>query len=220
MLIKDWMTKEVVTATPETSVVKATKLMKDHNIKQLPVVDDQMHVVGIVSDRDIKSATPSSATTLDARELLYLLSELKLKTIMTIAPICVKPEDSVENAALIMEEKGFGGFPVTVNDKLVGIISDNDIFRVLISLMGARQSGLLLAFELPDEVGTLRPVLETLANQKANILSILSDHEHSKDLRQIFIRIRPLSSPENESALITLLKQEHNLLYYNTNITS
>ncbi len=215
MLIKDWMTKEVIFATPETSVVKATKLMKDNNIKQLPIVDDQMHVVGIISDRDVKSATPSTATTLDARELLYLLSELKLKSIMTIDPLCVGPNDSIEKAALIMEEKDYGGFPVTENDKLVGIISGHDIFKVLISLMGARQAGILLAFELPDKVGTLRPVLTTLANQGANILSILSDHEHHNDARRIFIRIRPLASKEKEEMLITLLEQEHSLLYYN-----
>ncbi len=216
MLIKHWMTKEVITATPETSVVKANKLMKDHNIRRLPVVDDEMHVVGIVSDRDIKDATPSQATTLDMREVLYLLSELKLKSIMTVDPVCVSPNDSVEKIAMIMEEKGYGGFPVTENDKIVGVISDHDVFKVLISLTGARQDGILLAFELPDAVGALRPVLETIAEFKGNILSILSDNEHFEENRQVFIRIRPMASHEDEVRLIDVLEKKHDLLFWST----
>ncbi len=218
MLIKHWMTKEVITASPDTSVVKANKMMKEHNIRRLPVVDDQMHVVGIVSARDIKDATPSQATSLDMREVLYLLSELKLKSIMSVAPVCVGPNDSIEKVAILMEEKGYGGFPVTENDKLVGVISDHDIFKVLISLTGARQGGVLLAFELSDAVGSLRPVLDSLAEHQANILSILSDNEHFKDERHVFIRIRPLPSHEDEVALIDALEKKHNLLFWSANV--
>ena len=82
MLIREWMTKDVITVTPDTSMLKASKLMKDHNIRRLPVLDGK-HVVGIVSDRDIRAASPSKATTLDMHELYYLLSEVKVKDIMT-----------------------------------------------------------------------------------------------------------------------------------------
>ena len=111
MLIREWMTKDVITVTPDTSMLKASKLMKDHNIRRLPVLDGK-HVVGIVSDRDIRAASPSKATTLDMHELYYLLSEVKVKDIMTSDPVTVYDTDAVDAAALLMENKGIGGLPV------------------------------------------------------------------------------------------------------------
>ncbi len=221
MLIKHWMTNNVVTATPETSVVKANKLMKDHNIRRLPVVDEQMRVIGIVSDRDIKDATPSQATSLDMREMLYLLSELKLQSIMTPNPICVNPDDSIEIVAMLMEEKGFGGFPVTKDGKLVGIISDHDIFRVLISLTGVRQGGILLALPVQDSVGVLRPILDTLAENNVNIISILSDNEdRGNNERHVFIRISNMATREEEQTFLDLMQKKHNLLYWSSCVAS
>ena len=100
MLIREWMTKDVITVTPDTSMLKASKLMKDHNIRRLPVLDGK-HVVGIVSDRDIRAASPSKATTLDMHELYYLLSEVKVKDIMTSDPVTVYDTDAVDAAALL-----------------------------------------------------------------------------------------------------------------------
>ena len=83
MLIRDWMTSSVISAKEDASMLKVSKLMQEHGIKRIPIVDDEMRLIGIVSDRDIKEASPSKATTLDVHELSYLLSELKLKDIMT-----------------------------------------------------------------------------------------------------------------------------------------
>ena len=140
MLIREWMTKDVITVTPDTSMLKASKLMKDHNIRRLPVLDGK-HVVGIVSDRDIRAASPSKATTLDMHELYYLLSEVKVKDIMTSDPVTVYDTDAVDAAALLMENKGIGGLPVVDGSgELVGIITDHDIFRVLVDLHASRQA--------------------------------------------------------------------------------
>lgn len=106
MLIREWMSKDVITVTPETSMFKASKLMKDHNIRRLPVVDGDKRLIGIVSDRDIKASSPSKATTLDMHELYYLLSEVKIKDIMTHRPITVLETETVDAAAVLMEEKG------------------------------------------------------------------------------------------------------------------
>ncbi len=214
MLIKHWMTSEVITVTPETSVVKANKLMKDHNVRRLPVVDVENNVVGIVSDRDIKDASPSQATSLDVREVMYLLSELKIKSIMTINPVCVAPDDSVETVALLMEEKDFGGFPVTENDKLVGIISNHDIFKVLISITGARQESFQCTFSVLDEVGALRPILNVLAEHNANIISILSHCEGACEYRKVVIRLKYFENRSEQEALLDILEKEHNLLYW------
>ncbi len=213
MLISSWMTRDVITVTPETSVNKANKLMQDHDIRRLPVLDTQRNVVGIVSDRDVKAALPSKATTLEVHELQYLLSELKVKEIMTVKPVCVSPGDTVEKVAMLMEEKGFGGLPVTEDDKLVGIITDHDIFKVLINITGARQGGTVLAFEVPDERGNMRDMFDTLRSHEASIISILSHNEDIGDRRRVFVRIRPMSSEDKLSALIVALKDQHGFLY-------
>ena len=166
MPVKNWMTTDVVSVGPETSLLKVGKLMKDHHIRRIPVVDEQGQVIGIISDRDVRDASPSKATTLDMYEMHYLLAELKAKNIMTAKPITVKPTDTVEQAALIMLDNKVGGLPV-VDDagKLVGIISDHDVFKAMVDITGARLGGLQFAVELPDLPGTARPLFDLLRAQ-------------------------------------------------------
>lgn len=218
MLIRNWMTREVISVRPETSMLKASKLMKEHDIKRLPVVDTENHVVGIVSDRDIKAASPSKATTLDMHEVYYLLSELKIKSIMTPNPVTVSPTDTVESVAMLMEEHGFGGIPVVDTEgKLLGIISDHDIFKVLISITGVRQGGVQLAFNVEDMSGSMRPILDALRDNHASIISILSSNDATEvGTRHVFIRLRPMEK-EAEDALIQILKDKFNLLYWARN---
>jgi acetoin utilization protein AcuB len=216
MLVQEWMTKEVLTITPETSMMKASRLMKDKKIRRLPVVDEEMRVIGIVSDRDIKDASPSKATTLDMHELYYLLSELKIKDIMTKSPVCAEAGDSVEGVALIMMERGFGGMPVVdQNRKLVGIITESDIFRVLVSITGVSSGGIQLAFELPSQRGTLRPVLDALRERGGSIISVLTSQE-SEDAptRRVYIRLRAMSDEQGKTLVEAMQSQFPTFLYW------
>ena len=215
MLIREWMTTNVATVTVDISMLKASKLMKERNIRRLPVVDARNHVIGIVSDRDIKAASPSKATTLDAHELYYLLSELKIKDIMTPAPVTVRDSDTVETAALLLEENTFGGLPVVnERDELVGIITDHDSFKVLVEISGARSGGLQLALRLPDEPGALCPIFDTLFKHKANIFTILTSRGDSADgMSNVYIRLHPMPR-EEEKALIEAVRGELPLEYW------
>lgn len=218
MLIRHWMTKKVISVTPETSMMKAAKALKENDISRLPVVDAENRVVGIVSDRDVKEASPSKATTLDMHELYYLLSEIKVKDIMTVDPICVKAEDTVEIAALTLIERRIGGMPVVnENGVLQGIITDSDIFEVLITITGARLGGVQFAFELPNEPGTLKPVVDALRGHNARIISILTSMESSsptcKDCRVVNIRIHPMDRAE-ENKIVEELKKQFSMLYW------
>ena len=203
MLVQEWMTKEVLTITPETSMMKASRLMKDKKIRRLPVVDEDMRVVGIISDSDIKDASPSKATTLDMHELYYLLSELKIKDIMTKSPVCAEPDDSVEAVALVMIERKLGGMPVVdKNRKIVGIITESDIFRVLVSITGATIGGMQLAFELPTELGTLRPVLDALRERGCSIVSVLTSQESvDAPTRRVYIRLRLMPDEQGKTLI-------------------
>lgn len=215
MQIQEWMTRDVITVTPDTSLFKAAKLMKEHDIRRLPVVDDHKRLVGIVSDRDVKAASPSRATSLDMYELMYLLSEIKIRDVMTASPVSISPEQTVETVALLMQEKGFGGLPVVdADNKVIGIITDHDIFKVFVTITGVRHGGLQLTFEVEDTPGTMRPIFDMLRDHKATILSMLTSANESTDnaKRRVYIRIRPLGK-EQEDLLVKALSQAFDLVY-------
>ena len=215
MLIREWMTQDVITVTPDTSMMKASKILKENRIRRLPVVDAEGRLIGIVSDRDIKEASPSKATTLDMHELYYLLSEIKVKDIMTRDPFTVRAEDTVETVALNMIEKRIGGLPV-IDDggKLVGIISDSDVFKVLITITGVRHGGVQFAFELENTPGTLKPIVDTLREHNARIISILTSMDDSTGpTRRVYIRILPMDRAE-ENRIIEAVKGRFPLMYW------
>lgn len=207
MAVKHWMTNDVITVKADTSLLKCRNLMKEKNIRRVPVVDDDNHVIGIISDRDVKSASPSKATALEVHEMQYLLAEIKARDIMTPSPVTVKPDATVENAAVLMVDRKIGGLPVVGDDgKLCGIITDQDIFKVLIDITGARLGGLYVALEVDDKPGAMRPVFDTLREQGARISSVLSRNPEGGGKRQVFIRTMPMSSPAQEAATVDALR--------------
>lgn len=213
MPVQNWMTTDVVSVGPDTSLLKVGKLMKDHHIRRIPVVDEEGQVVGIISDRDVRDASPSKATTLDMYEMHYLLAELKAKNIMTAKPITVKPTDTVEQAALMMLDNKIGGLPVVDgSSKLVGIISDHDVFKALVDITGARLGGLQFAVELPDQPGTARPLFDLLRARNARLLSVLTV-ANSDGSRHLFIRVRELEDAKAEQELIEGVAQIGKVLY-------
>ncbi|WP_027178228.1 CBS and ACT domain-containing protein [Maridesulfovibrio bastinii] len=198
MLVKHWMTREVVTLTPERSMMKAAKLLKEKNIGRLPIVNDDGELVGLVSDRDVKEASPSKATTLDMHELYYLLSEIKLKDIMTRKVLTVSEDDTIEKAAVILQEKKIGGLPVVDSEnKCIGIITNTDVFKVLIEITGVRHGGVQMGLRLSNDPGFLSPVLDYLKDNKARVMSVLTSFEPiQENMRDVFIRIRDMDKAD------------------------
>lgn len=215
MLIRDWMTTAVVSAKEDSSMLKVQKLMQEHGIKRIPVVDDEMKLIGIVSDRDIKEASPSKATTLDMHELTYLLSELKIKDIMTKEPVAVSPMDTIEQVALIMLEKKLTALPVVDWErKLIGIITEADIFKIFIEISGIRRGGIQFALELSEEPGTLPPVLDLIRENGGQLVSVLTGGYKDNDtMRDVYIRIRPMAE-EEENKLIEKMKAFCKVVYW------
>lgn len=197
MRVKTWMTKNVIAVSPDESMMKASKLMKDHEIRRLPVVDEQGRLIGIISDRDIKEASPSKATTLDVHELYYLLSEIKVKDIMTKTAIALHVEETVEKAAVVMHDRRVGGLPVVDDaNKVVGIITESDIFRVFIDITRVRDGGIQMGFKLTREPGALKPILQDITNAGANILSIMTVYPQGQEHRNAYIRIAEMEKSE------------------------
>ena len=131
-LVKSWMTPDVITITPETTLPEAHKLMTDYQIRRLPVLKND-RLVGIVTRGDIRGAEASEVTSLSVWELNYLLSKLKIKNIMTRRPISISQEATIDEAAQLMLDNKISGLPVVdYHGKLVGIITESDIFRIVV----------------------------------------------------------------------------------------
>jgi acetoin utilization protein AcuB len=193
--------------------MKASQIMKENTIRRLPVMR-KGKLVGIVTDRDIKEASPSKATTLDVHELYYLLSELKVKDIMRKNPVTISPEETVEKAAVKMLEHRISGLPV-VNEKgnLVGIITQGDIFKVLVSLTGIYRGGIQLAFNLEDRPGSIKDVADIIRKHNGMMVSILTSYDMcEEDCRHVYIRIKDM--PEDKLKALTEELDKNFILLY------
>ena len=135
-LVKHWMTRDVITITPRTSLAEAHRLMTQKRVRRLPVVD-QGHLVGIVTLGDVRSAEPSAASTLSVWEMNNLLARLEIGEIMTRNPTTINQNATMSTVAEVMLEKKFSGLPVVDDDgRLVGIITESDIFRLVVREWG------------------------------------------------------------------------------------
>ena len=191
----------------------AIPLMKQNRFRRLPVLQ-QDRLVGIVSDRDLKEASPSKATTLDVHELYYLLSELQVKDIMTRDPIPVAPDDTVEHAAQLMLENTISGLPV-VDEKgaVVGILTQSDVFRSFMHITGILQGGVQFALRVEDRPGLIKEVVDLLRNKGARFVSLLTSYTSAQEgYRDIYLRVKDLS-PEAIKAAEKELAIPHEVLY-------
>jgi acetoin utilization protein AcuB len=213
MLVKDWMTKDPVTITDETSMMKAIHIMKERRFRRLPVLHEGL-LVGMVTDRDLKEASPSKATTLDVHELYYLLAELQIKEIMSRNPLAVSPEDTVERAAQLMLEKTISGLPVVdETGHLVGIITQSDVFKAFIHITGVHQGGAQFALRLEDRPGLIKEVVDLLRAKGARFVSLLSSYATAREgFRDVYIRVKNLT-PDTAQAAKKELAKHYEVLY-------
>ncbi len=213
MLVKEWMATNPIVVDENTSIMKATQIMKEHGIRRIPVVRDG-RLIGIISDRDIKEAAPSKATTLDVHELYYLLSEIKVKDIMTPDPITLKENDSVEKAAVIMLENRISGMPVVDDDyHVVGVITETDVFKVMISITGAYKSPIQIAFEIEDSPGSLNTLLNDIRKNGGRIVSVLTSEDNMPEgAREVYVRLMDMSD-DDLNKLVEHLKKEYKVLF-------
>ncbi len=154
MLVRDWMTKDPQVVPPSTPVMEAMNMLRGEGYRRLPVVRDGK-LLGIVTDRDLKEATPSKATSLSVYELNYLLSKLTLKDVMRTPVITIGPDEAIEQAALTMEMHRVSGLPVIEKGAVVGILTITDLLRAFVDFLGLREGGRRVTVDMPDEPGSL-----------------------------------------------------------------
>jgi len=212
MPVQDWMSKDLVTIDENTSIMKASKVMKQNKIQHLPVLRKE-RLVGIVSDRDLKEATPSKATTLDIHEMYYLLDKVLVKSLMPKHLYTIAPGDTVEKAAAVMLKHHISALPVVdAKDALAGIITKGDIFRAFVSISGIHQGALAMGFELPDQPGSIKTVTDVIRAHGGRIASILTGYEGAPEgSRQVFIRAKDI---KDEQTLLKELEAKSTVLYF------
>jgi acetoin utilization protein AcuB len=208
------MNTDVITVREGTAMSKASIIMKEKNIRALPVVDKRGTLVGIVTDRDLKDASPSKATSLNVHELNYLISRINVRDIMSRDLVFVRPDETVEFAAILMLENKISSLPViNRREVLVGIITQTDIFRLLVKITGVYTGGVQFAFSLEDRPGSIREVADDLRAYGARIVSILSTTEEAEDgCHNVYVRIRPLPEQKTKT-LLKLLESKFVVLY-------
>lgn len=190
MLIRDWMATAILTVDANTSVMRATRTMKENNIRRLPVLSHGK-LIGVVTDRDLKEASPSSTSEIDIHEMYYLLSEMKIKDVMTDKCISLKQDDTLEKAALVMLKERISGIMILDDDEnLVGLLSETDILRGFIAATGIQDGSYQYVIEMPDKPGSTTKVIDILRKKDARVLSILTSfNESSRGFKTVAIRI-------------------------------
>lgn len=186
MLVRDWMTPDPETVTAATPVMEAMQRLREGGYRRLPVVKDGK-LVGIVTDRDLKEATPSKATTLSVYELNYLLSKLTIKDVMTAPVMTIGPDDPIEEAALMMETHRVSGLPVIERGRIVGMLTITDLLRAFVRFLGLREGGVRVTVDLPDEPGVLARAAE--AAPPSNVVAVVTSGVIEGHRRRLVLRV-------------------------------
>jgi len=189
MLVRKKMKRDLVTITKDEGMTIAKKILQEKNIRHLPVVEGKK-LIGLVTNMDIRKAEASPATSLEIRELHYLLDKIKVSEIMTRSVITVHPDTSVEEAATLLHDNKIGCLPVIEDGNLVGIITENDVMEIFIQVMGIKEKGSRLEVFLEDKPGALADVTRIIKEHNVNIISVVTDTADEVGKRIVIFKLK------------------------------
>lgn len=188
MLVGKRMSSPVITIHPDSTLEEALNLMKAEHIRRLPVVDKDGILIGIVSERQLLAASPSDATTLSVYEIKELMNKVTIDKIMTRDVLTVTADNPLEETARIMADNKVGGLPVVEGRKVVGMITETDVFKVFLEMLGARQKGLRLMVETTDAPGTFAKISQAIFDAGGNIIALGTFMGKTSDVSEIMIK--------------------------------
>jgi len=189
MLVGERMRRPVITIRAEMPIQDALKLMHTEHIRRVPVVDARGRLVGLVSEMDLLKASPSEATSLSIWEVHYLLSKITVERVMTREVVTVTEQTPIEEAARIMVDNEIGGLPVMRGRELVGIVTETDLFRVFLELLGAREAGIRLAALVANRPGELAKLTSAVYQAGGNFLALVTSLGDSTENRLVTAKI-------------------------------
>ena len=194
MLVKERMSYPVITVHPDMPIMDALDLMKKEHIRRFPVIGKRGRLVGIVSKEDILHAAPSDVSSLNVWEVNYLISKIIIKMVMTPNVITIEEDTPLEEAARIMADNKFGGLPVIRKGKVVGIITETDLFKIFLEMLGAREQGIRLAVLVPNASGELAQLTKAVFEIGGNVLSLGTFLGESSENREVVMKIKGASA--------------------------
>jgi acetoin utilization protein AcuB len=189
MRIRDIMSTNVVTVDEKTLVDDAKKIMEAHRIRRLPVIKKDK-LVGLVTKHMLLEAAPSPATSLSIYEVHYLLSKMTVKDIMVKNPYTISPDMPVEEALQLGQEKGYGGFLVMEKGRLVGVVTESDIVRVMTRVLGVREKGKRIDIKVTKEFGNFQRIMKILDENKTVLLSMMTLKEPEEEDWLTILRVK------------------------------
>jgi len=208
MLVRDKMNRSPITIRPDTSLYEALKLMRESKIRRLPVVNKAGKMVGIVAESDLLYASPSPVSSLSVWELNYLTSKITVEQLMTKEVITVCEDCPLEEAARLMADNKIGGLPVMRGDQLVGIITETDMFKVFLEMLGGRSQGTRFTLLVPDKKGMLASITQIVAANGGNIVALGQSGGDAGNTKRITMKVQDIDKdklwPELEELGIRL----------------
>jgi acetoin utilization protein AcuB len=193
MLVGERMSRPVITVPPNMPVQDALAQMRRDKVSRYPVVNSRGKLVGIVSKLDLMNASPSKATTLSVWEVNYLLSKITVEQVMTTKVITVTEDTPLEEAARIMADNKVGGLPVMRGESLVGIITETDLFRIFLEMLGARSPGVRVTVEVRELPGKLHELTGAIQKIHGNIIALGTFLGESADTRRVTVKVSDVS---------------------------
>jgi acetoin utilization protein AcuB len=206
MLVGERMSHPVISVTTDMPIIDALNMMKRERIRRTPVVKDGK-LVGIVSDKDLLNASPSPATSLSIWEMNYLLSKIKVKDVMTKNLFTVTEDTPIETAARIMADNKIGGLPVMRGDQVVGIITETDLFKIFLELMGAREVGVRVSVLVADRPGQLAKMTAAIANRGGNMIAFGQFTGEDPSTRMVTFKVAGLPEEQVRAEIEPLVEK-------------
>jgi acetoin utilization protein AcuB len=206
MFVRERMSRPVISVLAEAPINEVLAMFKKERIRRAPVLKNGK-LVGIVSEKDLLNATPSSATTLSIWEMNYLISKVKVKDVMTKKVITVDRDTPIEEAARIMADKKIGGMPVMDGDRVVGMITETDLFKVFLELMGARDKGIRVTATIEDKPGELAKVTKAIALAGGNFVSFGFFSGEDASTKVLTFKVAGIKQDEIRSILKDVVKK-------------
>lgn len=170
MLVGERMSHPIISVTPEIPITTALNIMRQENVRRTPVIKDG-ELIGIISDRDLLNASPSPATSLSIWEMNYLISKITVGDVMSKEVFTITTDTPIEHAASIMADNKIGGMPVLKDGKVVGIITETDLFKIFLEIMGARDIGIRVTALITDKIGILAHLTKAVSDAGGNFFS-------------------------------------------------
>ncbi|MBM3145166.1 MAG: CBS domain-containing protein [Chloroflexi bacterium] len=200
MLVGERMSHPVITISLDLPITEAVNLMRREHIRRTPVIKDGK-LVGIVSDKDLLNASPSPATSLSIWEMNYLLSKITVGDVMTKEVLTITTDTPIEEAARIMADNKIGGLPVVKDDRVVGIITETDLFKIFLELMGAREFGVRVTALAPDKVGQLAALAKAVAEAGGNFVAFVQTLGEDPSNREVTFKVTGIDEAQVRSAI-------------------